>query len=154
MGLELIFNPSFGNLGFCFAEKQIDEKKAVATIIGLGRLIIEIFEPSAPRVLSHLSQHVDGKENDLISHLIYMFWDSASIPHKCSEDIRLACFDVMKQCTKSSNIALVESGLHGLGHAVQEYGRARLRPYFSQINFNGSQMLEAYAQKAMVGAIQ
>ena len=73
MGLELIFNPSFGNLGFCFAEKQIDEKKAVATISGLGRLIIEIFEPSAPRVLSHLSQHVDGKENDLISHLIYMF---------------------------------------------------------------------------------
>lgn len=153
LGIEAIFNPCLSNLGFCFQGKDVKKEKAVQAIRSFGDFFLSVFEQYAPTNLCHLGQSTQDHQAGVISHMVYMFWDTAPIPHQCSMEVRSTCLDVMRRCTMSTNIAIVESGLHGLGHAVQEYGQEYVRPYFTSANITNNTALKSYAAKAMVGNV-
>jgi hypothetical protein len=120
-GFDFIFNSSLSNLCFGFREAQVDFERKVEVFASLRQLFFGVFEPRCKPVLSAYSQIRQGKLNGVC----YMFWDVTplagpfSTPSKVeNRALNEAVIGVMVACLKSKNPALVESGLHGLGHAV------------------------------------
>ena len=155
-GLEYIFNPSFGNIGFLFEERGLNQQKQVETLDALGDLMLYIFEDKAER-LGFLEQMPNKDEKDKsLNYTCFMFWETACIPHICDREGIDACLRTMAKCAKSNNLALVEGALHGLGHAQCDYGYPIIQEYICKANFGNtpqSGALRKYAEAAKTGSI-
>ncbi len=158
-GLNYIFNSSLSNLGFCFQNETLDQRKRLESIAALFNLISNSFGIAAGQ---NFSPTGDNSENDSLAHInetCYMFWDTACIPHNCDEKTILACLDVMKKCARSSNFEVVHGALHGLGHLINNSkgNDVLVRSAISQANFGHGQrsdILRRYAEQAKQGQIQ
>ncbi len=154
--LENLFNPALAEFDFIFQNRDLDLEKQVATIQALGPLMIDIFEPHAEPIFGHLSMSVKDNRNEILNHPCYMFWDTAYIPYNCDKAVVIACVDAMGLCARSTNPALVEGGLHGLGHAVKMYDEeidAHIRNCINQANLTSSEALADYAARARTGMV-
>jgi len=155
-GLEYIFNPSFGNIGFLFENRGLNQKKQIETLDALGDLMLYIHEEKAEPVLGHLDQKPKNKQNNILNYSCYMFWETACIPHICDREGIDACLRVMAKCAQSHNVAVVEGALHGLGHAQSAYGYPIIQEYIQKANFGNSSLssaLRRYAEAAKTGSI-
>lgn len=156
-GIDCIFNPSLSNLGFCFRNKNLSLKKQKETILGLFSLFSNTFNESVEPILGHLGEIVSDARNEHLNHICYMFWDTASIPFKCSDGVALACLEVMKKCACSNNVAVVEGAIHGLGHMIGYGHDEDVRRYIDGANFgycSRTTALRRYAEAAKQGRIQ
>jgi hypothetical protein len=92
--------------------------------IALDILFIELFEKHCSNILSHCNESV--RETKGLDVACYMWWDISpyfpSFPGVEAVDNALF-LAVCKRCLRSSNAAVQESALHGLGHAVGYFRR-------------------------------
>ncbi len=152
---------------FCDRHGSGNRVSDCAAIRAIGPSMIAIFDPDdgpgAPRVLS--AGRTESDLGDLAArfanYVCYMFWDVAPYPYICSPDGASACLDAMEACARSTHPGLVESGLHGLGHA-RDCGavasmEARRIEIIARANtaIPGFQSaLRQYADAAMTGMVQ
>ncbi|MEP3890366.1 MAG: hypothetical protein ABJN69_07845 [Hellea sp.] len=154
--IDYIFNPGLSNYGFVFKDDTVDRRKRIEALDSLSDLMLFIYEDTAEPILGHLSQSVQDKRKDILNGVCYMFWDTATIPYNCDEDIRNACLAVMGRCARSNNIAVVEGALHGLGHAQRYSDKKLIEKYIDEANLGTSENSEAlrrYAQAAKRGRV-
>ena len=155
--IDYVFNASLSDLGICYRIDELDLGKKQESIHALSKLFEVTFNQTAEPVLGHLSQKVKNRENRHLNSVCYMFWDTACIPYNCGEDITLACIEVMRKCARSSNIAIVEGALHGLGHMIGSGHDALIRQCIESANLDfgvQSKALRIYADAAKTGMVQ
>lgn len=116
-GLNYIFN----NFVYSVYKKEIPLTTLLRFINSLKHLYEECFQFRCESALSHLA----GAKNPL-NDICYMLWDIISIPHYYREtEDREEIYEVthkLWECVLSlSNIACIESALHGIGHNSCEY---------------------------------
>ncbi|MBL4784352.1 MAG: hypothetical protein JKY49_02885 [Cohaesibacteraceae bacterium] len=155
--LNCIFDTGLSDYGFVLRDKDTDQEKRFETLHALSDLILYIFEDTAEPVLGHLNQKPENKLKHHLNGVCYMFWDIACIPHGCDRECIDICLEVMGKCARSSNIAVVEGALHGLGHARGLADHNTIQRYIRKANFgNGpeSDALRRYAKAANLDLIQ
>jgi hypothetical protein len=112
--------------------------------------------PRAPQVLGHLSEPADCKP---LAYFCYMFWDASPLDYWPDSTIGPMVYpvvaEVMETALHSPNCAVIESGLHGLGHMVYKYAGATqiIDQFISQRQSTVRPELMAYARAARTGGI-
>lgn len=159
LGLEFIFNNACSNLTHSFKAAAVEHHRKVEALRSLSKLFKEVLEP---RCASETQAGSNIKAGVLPS-ICYMFWDVCPLSGHWSDvskaerrDYYEAVAEVMAKCLKSSNLACVESGLHGLGHMVAEYPVVA-EPILDQYLKNSGKIPSAvlnYAKAARTGNIQ
>ena len=158
-GLGRLFDPVHCLDSRCLADKRIPLERRTRLVPLIGDIILSAWENHASHSLGHTETGYNSVSDDTAyaDYLVYMFWDVAWLPHGCERPIIDACIDVMGRCAKSSNPAVVEGALHGLGH-MQSYekGSKRVLHIEGRRRFSGDigEKLDAYAEAAKTGMIQ
>tara|TARA_B100001964_G_scaffold185603_1_gene205902 strand:- start:623 stop:1306 length:684 start_codon:yes stop_codon:yes gene_type:complete len=113
-GLEYIFYNCYSNYCFFLRDGPVSIEKRVKAILSLKVLYRKCLNLRCLPSLGYLSE-----EGNQLNNFCYGLWDSA-LPY-CEEssqkkEIHAAVLEVMQYALSSTNIACIESGLHGLGH--------------------------------------
>jgi hypothetical protein len=113
-GLQYIFNTACSDVVQAFADGAVPTERKSAAIRAITTLYQDIFAPRCDPVLGHLSE----KSHSRLNAACYMLWDTTALTSIAEGNAPLcaAIAEVMACALRSSNIACVESGLHGLGH--------------------------------------
>lgn len=158
-GLNFIFNNSCSNLTHGFKAAPVSFERKEAALRSLFHLFRDVMA-----VRCSPQQAVGRQEKSApLNHICYMFWDETPLSGQWNEVTkaeRRAYYEavawVMQQCLSSPNPAVVESGLHGLGHMVFDYPSVAapiLDAYLDQ-NKGRPNALINYARAARTGMIQ
>jgi hypothetical protein len=108
-GLKYIFDNSFSNYAFDLLSSELHSELRSSTFRSLYSLFEKCFAPRCTPLLSHgLNNMLDNPLNGVC----YMFWDTSPLSTGGPDALR-----VMENSLYLNNVACVESGLHGLGHA-------------------------------------
>lgn len=154
VGLNALLFCVYSNIAEEVMGRHADEQRAVAAIRSLARLYSDGLTARSPHVLGHLSER---SENPLW-YVTYMLWDVSPIDqYALKTDARIdALFATFEAGLASSNIACVESALHGLGHASDKIRPRAQRAITAWIDSgpNVRPELIAYAKRAHGGRIQ
>lgn len=117
-----------------------------------------LFIPQTSGSLGHLSE--TGKETKELDTACYMWWDvSPYYPQSAgAEQIDHERFlDVCEHCLNSSNPSVIESAIHGLGHAhrlrIGNRSAVQLLDDFLLRNPTDRRELAKYAQRATKGRV-
>ena len=153
LGIEFIFNNSLSNYAFSITNSIVDLGKRMQAIEAIGILYEKCFARRCNEVLGHLSE-----EGNALNGTCYMLWDTTPItynegnPEK--DTIYSTLAEVMERSLYLSNIACVESGLHGLGHMGQYYPEAEriIQKFIDKTEINDSRII-GYANAAKTGCI-
>jgi hypothetical protein len=108
-GIKYIFENTFSNYSFDILNSELPSELRSSTFQSLNSLFEECFAPRCTPLLSHGLNHI--LDNPL-NGVCYMFWDSSPLSSGGPDAL---C--VMEKSLYLKNVACVESGLHGLGHA-------------------------------------
>ena len=148
-GFNFIFNNSLSNLAFALKSPARPATTRAAVVTSLRSVFDRVFEPHCERVLCHLD-----RSSSELNRICYMFWDVTPILHFGVEEIRRECFSLMKHCLGSSNPAVVESAIHGLGHNALKDPHARdlVDAYIRRPGLREPDLV-AYARRARTGMI-
>jgi hypothetical protein len=91
----------------------------------IKRLYQDCLTPRAPQVLGHLSEGAACKP---LAYFCYMFWEASPLDYWPDNVLGPVAYpvvaEVMETALYSPNLAVIESGLHGLGHMVYKYKAA------------------------------
>lgn len=154
MGLDYVFNGSCSDFAFALRDKPAPLEKRLAAIQSLKLMYAHCFETRCEPVLGHW----DERGNSL-NHICYMLWDVTPLDYfegnPDGQGIHGAVIDVMKYALSLSNIACIESGLHGLGHLTFHNPQAAqiIQAFIKNAKGLDSRLL-SYAQAAQTGYIQ
>lgn len=148
-GLHYIFSAGISDLYWAFLDESLPAGSRAAGIRKLTAFFDLVFTPDCEPALGHLSQCTSD-----INFVCYMFWDTTYLTGKDLGTINDASLDVMAHCLKSDNIAVVESGLHGLGHAVATLPRAGeiIDGYLNRHKGDDTPLFQ-YARNARTGCV-
>lgn len=122
MGLNHIYNDSDIAPALCNDGAPLETR--LQAIKSMKYLYRDCLEPRCQPVLGCLSEK-GGKLNEFC----YMLWDVTTLSYYPADDPNREIFypvvtDVMAYALTLNNIACIESGLHGLGHAVYNWPHA------------------------------
>ena len=153
LGIEFIFNNSLSNYAFSITNNVVDLDMRMNVIKAMNTLFENCFAKRCNQVLGHLSE-----EGNPLNATCYMLWDATPItynegnPEK--DTIYSTLADVMERSLYLSNIACVESGLHGLGHMTHYYPEAEkiIQNFINETKITDSRVL-GYAEAAKTGCI-
>jgi hypothetical protein len=157
-GLTYLFDGSVSNIVFGFKAADVSVEEKAAALRSLSVLFKEVFVPRCPPVLSAFSQEPISP----MKYICYMFWDVTPLSQwpAITKADRRTYYDaiawVMEQCLYMPNPAVVESGLHGLGHMVFDYPAVAtpiIDAYLAK-NKKSEGHLMNYARSARTGMIQ
>lgn len=146
-GVNFIFNASLSDFAFSLGDAATPQERRVRVAQNLRLLFDRLFTPHCRHALSHLAP------SGSLNGVCYMFWDVTPLMQVGAPEVSRACLEVMEHCLASPNPAVVESGLHGLGHAVHAFPEARIAIEAWLQSASGSAELRAYAVRARAGAI-
>jgi hypothetical protein len=108
-GLKYIFENTFSNYTFDVLNGELHSELRSSTLRSLHSMFEKCFAPRCAPLLSHGSnQMLDNPLNGVC----YMFWDTSPLSTGGPDALQ-----VMENSLYLKNVACVESGLHGLGHA-------------------------------------
>jgi hypothetical protein len=108
-GIKYIFENTFSNYAFDLLNSELPSELRSSAFQSLNSLFKKCFAPRCTQLLSHgLNQMLENPLNSVC----YMFWDSSLLSTGGLDALR-----VMEKSLYLKNVACVESGLHGLGHA-------------------------------------
>lgn len=158
-GLQFIFSGDCSGLSHAFKSAPVSFEQREEVLRKLWHLFRDVLVPRCPPVLAARSQ-----EKLLpLPYICYMFWDVCPLSGQwpgVGKTERRAYYEavawVMQQCLTVPNPAVVESGLHGLGHMVIDYPAVAtpiLDAYLARYK-NRQDALAQYARAARTGGIQ
>ena len=119
-GVEFVFHGGLSDLCFALKNPDVPIERRVSVVSGLKTVFSEVFEKHCVEALGDLDQG-SRKLNDIC----FLFWEVAPMMAWGIKEVDRECLAVMSHCLQSRNLAVVESALHGLGHAVSDYPEAR-----------------------------
>lgn len=158
-GLTFIFDGSCSNLTHGFKQAPVAFEHREAALLSLWNLFREVLAPRCAPMLAAGSPVASPP----LGYICYMFWDITPLAGQwsgLSKSERRAYYAavarVMEQCLTVANPAVVESGLHGLGHMVFEYPAVAtpILDAFLAKNRQRQDALIQYARAARTGLIQ
>ncbi len=158
LGLNYIFNSACSDLAYDFKVADVPFERKSKAIEALFNVFQDVLNLRCDAVLSAHSQAPLSK----INFICYMFWDVCcwdnwSNLSKNDAEMNEKIAFVMQRCLDLSNIACVESSLHGLGHLVYKQPKIAV-PIIDDFINNGkirrNKALLGYAKMARTGMIQ
>lgn len=155
LGLNYIFDNSCSNYSFQLRDSNLPIRDKARAIVAIKHLYSDCFEKRCAPVLSHL----DEPGGTSLNYICYMLWDVTPLsywggcPNK--EFFYQQVLDVLEFALKSSNIACVESALHGLGHIHCDVPKLveQIVDRFLYENKQAPQKLLSYARDSKNGLI-
>jgi hypothetical protein len=115
-GLSLILDGSLSDFGYRIRTGAVAIERKVNALSAMRSLYEQVLEPRCDPRLGHLSETGHSR----LSYICYMLWDVTQIAYWTPGDetgpLPRAVLDVLEWTLDSGNDAVVESGLHGLGH--------------------------------------
>ncbi|MBL1146412.1 MAG: hypothetical protein HND56_05815 [Pseudomonadota bacterium] len=154
MGLDYIYSPSCSNIAYAIEVSEAPVKTRLQAIKSMKYLYRDCLELRCQPVLGYLSE-TGNKLNDFC----YMWWDVTTLSYYPADDPNREIFypavtDVMEYALTLNNIACIESGLHGLGHAVYNWPHAaEIIENFIKRAGNIDPRVMRYAEMAKTGYI-
>jgi hypothetical protein len=152
-GLEYLITPFVSSACYAFFNDSIDFDLKVNTIRNMAKVFEDFFEHVCEKITCHNSRDSAPKSN----HLCYMWWEifpRHGIPAKASlNELDQEVLLILDRLLTLSNVACIESALHGLGHWYAGYPEKveeTIRTRFNDIPAN----LKGYAEQVMVGKVQ
>ena len=116
-GLNYVFSNSCSNLSFAVFDGSVGLNQKLEVLRSIAALYKDCFEPRCRPALGHLSEPDASRP---LNYICYMFWDVTPLAYwdgKANEEKAYeVVLDVLAEALNSSNIACVESAVHGLGH--------------------------------------
>lgn len=154
IGLQFLFNNACGNAVFSYLETP-DHSRQVAAIQNLKYLYQNYFDPLCQASVKCIGTDLDDGP---IGYLCYMFWDIFVLyPGHASVTDRMlnAALSVMTQALNYQNDQVIVSGLHGLGHWVNDVPKAQEIIHQWQLQpTTQNEVILIYAHQAWSGCIQ
>ena len=154
MGLSYVFNNSFSDLSFALRDTPVPLEDRLAAIRSLKVLYTDCFAKRCTPALGHRSE--SDRKLDIFC---YMIWDVTPLSFCTNKKEKPAfyeaLFEVFRAGLQSTNIACIESALHGLGHLVFHYKPAAqvIEEAIPWIRRKAPRLL-TYAKASKVGMIQ
>lgn len=153
LGLRFLIDASASDLPFLFFSENVDVKRRLDAIIRMQDVFQYWFEFKCEPILSNGSRNLTNP----INSLCYMWWDILprhGIPaQKFNSEIDQAILDLLSKILQQSNVACVESAVHGLGHWHAGYPD-EVEKIFLDGKKHVPIELNDYLLKAKVGHIQ
>lgn len=156
-GLDNLLNSHFTDVAYVVRNGAVSDAKRLACVHALKTLYADCLTPRASPSLGHLSE---TSECPPLNMICYMLWDVTPLSHwgegPRADAMYPALADVMESALQSDNPAVIESGLHGLGHMVYSRPDLAVPPIDRLIAHRRSSLrheLHAYAKKARTGMI-
>lgn len=156
-GLDNLLNNHFSEVVFSIRDGAISDEKKIAALESLVVLYRDCLTPRASHVLGHLSEQ--GRCNPL-DRICYMLWGVTPLSYWPEADRAASMYpviiDVMESALYSDNCAVIESGLHGLGHTVYKFETAAVAAIDHFIDKRGGLVRDElifYAKQARTGMI-
>lgn len=148
-GVYYAFNNSMSNFAYAVRDPRSPIERRVAMVANLSTIFDRVFEPHCVPVLAHLHKTTE------INSICFMFWDETPVIQRDIPGIPEAAYSVLEHCLHSTNIAVVESALHGLGHEARAdpTAVAIIDGYIARATEAPPELL-AYAHAARIGGIQ
>ena len=147
MGLDYILNNAASNTVMLIMQKGVPENIRIDAVLKMKHLYRDCFAKRCEPVLSHLDEPDAGPLN----MICYMLWDTSPL---CQwKDVVL---EVMEDALYLPNDACIESGLHGLGHRLNQ-DRERVPEIIDRFLSKAKGLrpeLRQYALNAKTGCIQ
>jgi hypothetical protein len=146
-GIKYIFENTFSNYSFDLLNGELPFELRNGAVQSLNSLFEKCFAPRCTPLLSHGLSHI--LDNPL-NNICYMFWDSSPLSSGGPDALR-----VMENSLYLKNVACVESGLHGLGHAFyknEKFVEAAIDKFLA-LTPNIDEKLLAYAMDARRGYV-
>lgn len=153
LGVDYVFNYACSDLSTHLRDGPVNVDERVSAILSLKVFFEKCLNERCVASLGHLS----GKGNEL-NHFCYMVWDTTHLSY-CEDTeekakIYSAIADVMEFSLSLSNIACIESGLHGLGHLESFYeGAPQIVRRFINSGRVSDERLVEYAKSAEQGDV-
>jgi hypothetical protein len=146
-GVKYIFENTFSNYSFDLLNSELPSELRSDVFQSLDSLFENCFAPRCTPLLSHgLNQMLENPLNNVC----YMFWDSSPVSAGGLDALR-----VMEKSLYLKNVACVESGLHGLGHAFYKNAKfvETAIDKFLASKPNTDEKLMTYAMNARCGYV-
>ncbi|MCE0558789.1 hypothetical protein [Motilimonas sp. E26] len=153
-GVDYIFNNSCSDISFVIRDGKIPVEEKVSVILALKVFFKKCLNERCVPSLGHLSE--EGNE---LNHFCYMVWDTTPLTYceqsSSKDEIYRAVAEVMEYSLTLSNVACIESGLHGLGHLHGYFENASkiVRNYIKKSSVTDSRLIK-YAKNAEIGYVQ
>lgn len=153
-GLSIILDASLSDFSHAVRRAPVAKERKVNAVSALRVLYDEILTARARPCLGHLSE----AGHDRLSYICYMLWDVTGLAYWSRQDegdaVPQAILDVLEHALESPNDAVIESGLHGLGHlAAAERARVAIDRLFAR-RPDLRPELKKYAEACSLGCIQ
>ena len=153
MGVDYIFNNSCSDYAFDLRDRPVAAEKRIAAILSLKVFFEQCYDKRCVPSLGHYSE-----KGNALNGPCYMLWDTTPLSYCAYREARDAIYpaitEVMEFSLTLSNIACIESGLHGLGHMVPYYPEAAKIIDRNMHRFRKSdRRIMAYAKAAKTGYI-
>lgn len=153
-GLDNLLNTNLYDIAHTVRTAKVSEDARCAAISAIKHLYLYCLTQRAPPVLGHLNEEAAGCAR--LQYITFMLWDVS--PLSCgSVETWPAILEVMQSALYSPNPAVIESGLHGLGHSVYDAGGpavAIIDAFVRQRRGQVRDELIQYALQARTGMIQ
>jgi hypothetical protein len=156
-GLYYIFNNACSDIPNDVRDADIPIETKLEAIRSIKTLYKDCFEVRCSPVLSHLNEKAESP----LWFICYMFWDITPLSYWPHQEHQTgyyeAVLDVLQFALTCSNIACIESGLHGLGHFSYYPLSERLTTITTNFINNHPHLrpeLLDYARRTMIGGVQ
>lgn len=154
LGFNYIFSGSCSDFAFTILDDRTPPSTSLAAMESIKVLYKDCFEPRCKPALGHMSE---PEASEILNYVCYMFWDISPLSYwegraKKEQGLR-AILDVLAFALNSSNIACVESALHGLGH-VHSQSAAKVEQIIRSMEPRLPARLLPYARLAAKGCVQ
>ena len=158
VGLDNLLNNHFADVANTVRDGAVTNELKISALQSLAVLYRDCLTRRAAPILGHVDERSSSKP---LNSICYMLWDVTPLsywPEAERRDIMYPVIvDVMESALYSSNCAVIESGLHGLGHTVYKYEAAAVAAidrFLAHCGSNVRPELRVYARAARTGYIQ
>lgn len=158
VGLDNLLNNHFADVANTVRDGATTTDKKVAALRSLKVLYSNCLSLRAAPKLGHRDEKTPSAP---LNGICYMLWDVTPLSYWPDADQGALMYpvmiEVMEQALQSPNCAVVESGLHGLGHTVykcKDLAVATIDRFLNERRVNVREELFSYARAARTGMIE
>ncbi len=155
-GLYYIVDSGAGGLVLSILDEAVDWPSRHRCVVAIGPLFERLLAPRVAPVLGHL----DEQGTKPLNMVTYMWWGILPVaakaePARPPDPLNAAILEVMARILKSTNPAIQESALHGLGHSASAHGQevARIIDAYTASGLVTRKELLAYAKATRSGCV-
>jgi hypothetical protein len=158
VGLDNLLNNHFADVANTVRDGPVSNDKRIAAFRSIKVLYRDGLTPRAEPVLGHLDEKAKCMP---LNGICYMLWDVTPLSYWPDAELGAVMYpliiEIMEAALDSPNCAVIESGLHGLGHMVHKYegpAVAAIDRFIEKRRGHVRDELITYALQARTGMIQ